>query len=297
MAYTATTDESRMIVAGQKEIFKKNLELFPLEYPNFTTAKDSNKKTETYDSIGNLQAATEKIEGGSIPYGKVEQAYQTSITNKTWSNGFAHTMEAIKFDLYGVINSVKASELSRTMRELEETNAVAHIDNAITTALADGATLGSNSHPLFNVPGSYNDTLTSGALTPDNLKTGVQMFSAFKNHQGGPMKSKPNRLITHSYNMQTVEEIFSSTLKAYELSNTSNKLPKLNPVYSTYMSSTAAWLLEDSNFEHILFQWFMKTEFDQDKDIINTKNMYFNAIAIYNTGVLPNIGIVYSPGS
>lgn len=296
MAYTMTTDISRMIVAGQKEIFMKNFDQFPIEYTGFTTDKKATKKSETYDSMGNLQAAQEKLEGGSIAYGKVEQAYQTTITNKTISNGYAVTLEATKYDLYSVVNSVKAKELARTMREYEEASAVVHIDNATTTALADGATLATNSRPLFNVPGTFNDTLTTGGLTPDNLKTAFQMFSQFKNHQGGPMKSVPNRLITSSYNMLTVEEIFGSTLKAYELSNTSNKLPKIKAVYSTYMSSSTAWFLEDSNFDHILFQWFMKTVFDSDEDKINTKNLYLNAIAIYNTGCLPNIGIVYSAG-
>ncbi len=297
MAYSATTDISRMIVAGQKEIFTKNFEYIPVEYTQFTTSKNSTKETETYDSMGNLPAGAQKVEGDSIAYGKVEQAYQTSVKNLTWANGFAHTMEAIKFDLYGVVNSVKAKELARTMRDMEEERAVRWINNAASTNLADGAPLGTNSRPLANVPGTFNDTLTTGGLTPDNIKTAVAMFSQFKNHQGGPMKSKPNKLCTHSYNMITVEEIFGSSLKAYELSNTNNKLPKLNPVYSTYMTSTSAWFLEDSNYDHIIFQWFMKTEFGQDEDKINTKNMYFNAIAIYETAALPNIGIVYSAGS
>lgn len=83
MAYTMTQDISRMIVAGQKEIFTKNFESFPIEYPEFTTPKKATKKSETYDSMGNLQAASEKQEGGPISYGKVGQAYQTTITNKT----------------------------------------------------------------------------------------------------------------------------------------------------------------------------------------------------------------------
>lgn len=296
MAYMITADESRMITAGQKEIFMKNFESFAIEYTEYTTPKKATKKTETYDSMGNLQAAVEKIEGGNIQYGKVEQAYQTSITNKTWANGFAHTIEAIKYDLYGVVNSVKAKELSRTMRELEEANAAYWLDNAFAVNMTDGQPLCTNSRPLFNVPGSFNDTLTTGGLTPDNLKTAIAMFARFKNHAGGPMKSRASDLITHSVNMITVEEIFASTLKAYELSNTSNKLPKLTPHYSTYMASETAWFLEDKNFDHILFQWFMKTEFDSDEDKTNTKNLYYNAIAMYQTGALPNIGIVGSAG-
>ena len=297
MAYTMTSDISRMIVAGQKEIFLKNFESFPIEWPEITTTKKANKKTETYDSMGNLAAAQEKVEGGAIQYGKVEQAYQTSITNKTWANGYSVTLEATKYDLYGVINSAKAKELARTMREAEEARAILRWDNAFTTNLADGAPLCTNSRPLYNVPGSYNDTLTTGALTPDNLKTAIQMFGDFKNHQGGPMKCVPTDGLTHFWNQLTVEEILASTNRAYEISNTKNVLPVLNFHYSHYMSSKTAWFIWDKNFEHVLFQWFMKTVFDSDEDKISTKNLYLNAIAIYETGTLPNIGIVGSQGT
>lgn len=297
MAYMSTADITRMIVAGQKEIFTKNFDSFPIEYPEFTTPKKSTKRSETYDSMGNLPAGSEKIEGDAISYGKVRQAYQTTITNRTWANGYEVTLEAQKYDLYGVVNSIKAKELARTMRELEETRAILRFDNAFTTNLADGVPLCSNSKPLLEVPGAFNDTLATGALTPDNLKTAFQMFTQFKNHQGGPMKSKATDGLTNVWNMQTVEEIFGSTLKAYELSNTSNKLPKVNWHYSTYLASQTAWFLWDRNYEHVLFQWFMKTVFDSDEDKISTKNLYLNAIAIYETGALPNIGIVGSQGT
>lgn len=207
------------------------------------------------------------------------------------------TLEASKFDLYGTINSVKAKELARTMRELEEDNAIYWIDNAFAVNLADGVPLCSNSKPLANVTGTYNDTLTTGALNPDNLKTAFQMFADFKNHAGGPMRSRVSDGLTHAYNMLTVEEIMSSVLKAYELSNTANKLPKIAWHYSDYMTSKTAWFMWDRNFEHILFQTFMKTVFDNDEDKIKTKNLYLNAVSIYNAGCLPNIGIVGSQGT
>jgi hypothetical protein len=41
----------------------------------------------------------------------------------------------------------------------------------------------------------------------------------------------------------------------------------------------------------------MGTVFDQDEDKIGTKNLYLNAIAMYGTGVLANIGIVGNQGA
>lgn len=297
MAVTRTNDISRMIVLGNSEVFTKNFKAYPREYPQYTTPKTADKQTMYYDSMGNLPAAAEKAEGGAIQYGKVQQAYQTSVKMKTWANGYSHTMEAIKYDLFGVINSVKAKELARTMAELEENNAIYWLNNADNAAvtLADGVPILSDSHPLVDSV-LQNDNLASGALTPDNVKAALKLFNGFKNHQGGPMKSDPDKFITHKNNMWTTQEIFGSNNKAYELSNTKNSLSPLKNVFLRYITNENYWFLEDSSFDHIVFVSFMKTAFDQDEDRINTKDMFFNAVAIYNTGALPNIGFVGSTG-
>jgi hypothetical protein len=298
MAYTITSDISRMLVEGQRDIFMENFNPFPIEYPQFSTKKSSTKETETYDSLGNLQGAYVKVEGDAISYGKVGQAYQTSIKNQTHVNGYAHSFEAIKYDLYGCINSIKAKELSRTMREEEEETVITQWNNAFTTNLADGQPLCANAKPLVN-SGSTNDTLaTASSLTvPENHKTMIKMFSAFLNHAGGRFKSFPTNGMTHIQNMMDIEEIYGSTLKANEISNTKNSLPKIKWVYATYLASLTAWFMWDSKFEHVLFQEHTGTAFDQDEDKISTKNMYYNAIGLYAAGTLPNIGIVGNAGA
>lgn len=298
MAYAITADISRMLVAGQKQVFTKNFESFPLEYPTFTTPKSAEKLTESYDSMGNLKAAEEKQEGSDIKYGKITQAYQTLITNKTWANGFEVTLEAIKYDLYKVLKGAAAKELARTMRELEETNAIYWIDNIDSVNLADGVPCASNSKPLID-SALLNDTLATGGsiADPDVHKATINMFYDFKNHAGGPMKSKATNGLTHYHNQMTVEEVYSSINKAGEMSNTKNRLPMLKWSYSTYMSSQDAFLMWDNRFEHILMQTYMGAEFANDTDGIYTKNQYYNAVAMYQTGCLPNIGIVYNAGA
>lgn len=295
---TRTNDISRMIVLGNTEVFTKNFETYPREYPGYTTPKTADKKTMYYDSMGNLSAAAEKPEGSAIQYGKVSQAYQTSVTMKTWANGYSHTMEAIKFDLFSVVNSAKAKEIARTMVDLEENNAVYWLNNADNAAvtLADGQPILSNSHPLANAPGEFNDTLATGAITPTNVKEALKLFNAFKNHAGGPMKADADRFITHKNNMWTYEEVFGSQNKAYELSNTKNALAPIKPVFLRRIANENYWFLEDSSYEHVLFVTFMKTAFDEDEDKIGTKDMYFNAVAIYNTCCKPEIGLVGSTG-
>lgn len=298
MAYNITTDISRMLEMGQKEIFTKNFNTYPKEWPRYTTFKKARKRSETYDSMGNLKAAEVKPEGGPINYGKVIQAYQTEITNQTIANGFSHTIEAIKYDLYGVINSIKAKELARTMVEFEEDVMIYWWDNATAVNLADGVPLASNSHPLVN-SALLNDTYaTASAIEdPNNHETMMNMFYDFKNHAGGFMKCMPTDGFAHYKKQFAVEKIYRSMNQAMEFSNTKNVLPKIAWHYSTYASSTTQWGMWDRRYDHIIAQWFMKTAFENDKDKIWTKNMYFNAIAMYNSGAIPNVGIVINDGA
>lgn len=299
MAYTITADIARMIEAGQKEVFVKNFMTMPPEWPAYTTRKTADKYTESYDAMGNLQAAAVKPEGGPINYGKITQAWQTKITNQTVANGFAHSFEAVRYDLYNVVNSAKAKELARTMREFEEATMIYWYDNATAVNLADGQPLASNSHPLANVSGVYNDTYaTAGSITdPAVHEAMINMFHSFKNHQGGPMKSGATDGLTHFVNQMTVEKIYGSTNQAMEFSNTKNVLPKLRWHYTHYAAGTDPFMMWDRNYEHILAQWNMKTTMEHDKDMIWTKNMYFNSMAIYNSGCVPNVGIVYNDGA
>lgn len=300
MPKTMSADISRMtVIGGNKEVFTKNFDSIAIEYPGFTTPKTADQWIEYYDSMGNLSAGQEKYEDVALVYGKVTQAYQTKIETRGWYNGYSHTAEALLKDRQSVIRSVKAKELARTMRDLEEKRAIYWLDNAFdTVTLSDGAYLCSNTHPCLNASGTYNDTLTTGALSPDTLKTAIQMFADFKNHAGGPMQSDPKILITHKYNMLAVREILGSDRQAYEFSNTKNVLPDLKPVFSRYLTSKTAWFLEDTDYEHILFQWFKKTEFGEAEDEVKSPgDMFLRAIAYYNTGALPNVGIVGSQGT
>jgi hypothetical protein len=182
------------------------------------------------------------------------------------------------------------------MRDNEEETAIAWLDNAFATTLSDGKVLCANDHPCKDAPGQVNDTLTTGGLSPANLATGINMFNRFLNHAGKPMRAYPNKLITNMVNMFTVREIMQSQNKARELSNTKNVLPPLQEVYLRWLTSETAWFLEDTKFTHIIFQWRQRTMFESDKDTRDTKNFYFNAVARYNCGAIPNIGIVGSAG-
>jgi hypothetical protein len=300
MANTLTSDISRMLEAGITDVFTTNFESYPIEYTSFTTAKQANKETMIYDSMGNIGAATIKTEGDKISYKNIEQAYQTTVKMKTITNGIRFSIEAKSYDLYKVTAEAQAKELARTMRDFEEDRAIRWIDNVSSAAyaLSDGQPLATNSRPLKNAPGVFNDTYaTASSLTdPENHKTMIKMFADFKNHAGTPMKSYPTNGMTHRYNMADIEEIYQSDRKANEMSNTKNVLPTIKWTYSTYMSDTNAWGMWDNRFEHILFVKFKDTYTNSGEDKEETLDFWYNAVAMYETCALPNIGFIWNDG-
>lgn len=301
MAIGLTSDISRMLEAGITDIFTANFDTFPREYPAFTTRKKADKLTMKYDSMGNIGAAQQKLEGASIQYRKLGQAYQTTVTMETVTNGIAYSMEAQNYDLYKVLMEGDAKELARTMTDYEEEKSIEWINNATATAyaLADGQPLATNSRALKNTPGVFNDTYaTASSLNdPENHKTMIKMFADFVTHANTPMKSYPTNGLSHRYNMADIEEIYASDKKANEFSNTKNVLPGIQWSYSTYMTDTNAWMMWDKRFEHILFVSYKDTYHNADEDVRETLNFYYNAVALYNTGCLPNIGFVYNDGA
>lgn len=297
MAYTQLSQISRGIVLGVNDWFTANFEAYAVQYPQYTKTINSTLETEKYDSMANLAPVTEMAEGANFNYGSVEQAYETQVQNKKFGGGIQFTLESLAYDKYQLLIEAKAKELMHIIRDKEEELGVKAYDEAFTVNLADGVPLCDNSHPLYNVAGTFNDTLITGALTPDNVKLATQQFTTFKNHQGKPMRAFPDQLMTHEYNMITVEEILNSRNKAYEFSNTENKLPALRPAYSRFLTSFTAWFLRDTKFDHSVIQFYQghRNKMDWEEDFDN-KNLKGTIYFLGNAAGLPRPGIVGSAG-
>ncbi len=300
MATTVTNDIARMLEVDLSDVFTDNYNSYPLEWPSFCTERKANKLTMKYDSMGNIDVAQIKTESDTIQYRKITQAYQTSVTMKTVVNGISFSMESKKYDQYSVLVDAQGPELARTMREFEENRVIRHYDNVTSAAyaLSDGQAWATNSRPCKN-SASTNDTYatTSSLNTPENHKTMIKMFADFKNHAGGKMKSYPTDGVSHRYNMAQLEENYQSDKKAQEFSNTKNVLPGISWHYSTYISSTTYWGMYDKRYPNLLFVRFSGVEPNSYEDVKDTLDFFYNVNEIFDTVVLPNIGIVHNTGA
>ncbi len=300
MATTITSDIARMLEVDLTDVFTDNYNAYPLEWPSFCTERKATKLTMKYDSMGNIAAAQQKTESDTIQYRKITQAYQTSVTMKTVVNGISFSMESKKYDQYGVLVEAQGQELARTMREYEENRVIRWYDNLTTAgyALSDGQVWQTDSRPCKNSASTNDTSATASSLnTPENHKTMIKMFADFKNHAGGKMKSYPTDGLSHRYNMAVIEENYQSERKAQEFSNTKNVLPSINWHYSTYVASTTQWTMYDKRYPNLLFVRFSGIDHNAYEDVKDTLDFFYNTVEIFETCVLPNIGIVHNAGA
>lgn len=292
-----------LLWVGLNEITKDNLKALPkAAYTAMTHPKKSDKQYELYQSMGNLQPAAEKTEGGSMQYGTVSEAYQTKLTNKTYNNGVSFTLESIDDNQYkGVLELYKNSECSRTLQTLREQKFADLFNNAGTYTGADGVAYAANNHPLVN-SASVNDNLFTGGITPDNLKTAKNMFNHILNQAGDVMDTSPTLLVAHPDYQFTVMEVLESDLKALELSNTKNVVNghmPVTPAFNRYIDG-AKWALMDMNMTGagFVFQRRQDIHATQKQDEIDTLNYYYGLYERYAFGVIsPGYGFVWSAGT
>lgn len=286
---------SRYLSDKITELFLENLKAPQVEeYLAFTTPKTSTKDEEIYDSIGNLSAAEEKTEGGPLHYEQVSQMYQTTVINKTYDRGFYETWEAIEDDVEKVINKINTGGMIRAMVVKREKNVAAVVDGVFTTTGADGVAYAADAHPLdTSKTALVNDNLmTAGAITPDSLNTGCNMFNDIKDYAGNRFNSKARAILAHANNQTLISSIYQSNLKALESSNTANALPTLKQIYGTYISKTY-WHLLDTMIPSFIFQRRSKLAPFEDQDTRSTLNYYWAMVERYRAAQInPGLGHV-----
>jgi hypothetical protein len=287
-----------MLAAGQAKIFRANLKPAKKEqWRSCSSITDSKKAKETYDSIGNLKPAHLKEEEAPIQYGKLEQAYQTTVVNETYANGYWFSMEAEEDDLYAVVDEGQQKELPRTMQTLREKHIAEQWDGVFTTTGADGVYYASATHPLKNNAGLYNDNLAENvAPSPDALINASNKFNHIYRHNGELFDTDAAAILFHKDNMSTWQAILASNLKAMEQSNTKNTVPQLRLIWNRYINQKYYHLI-DEDIESVIMQIRRGLKYGYTVDKKDTLNTYFQVTERRKAAhINPGFGHVSSKG-
>lgn len=305
MADTRTSDILKMTEAGVNEVFyaaaKKPR---VLEYKNICREVQGDKKICKYESIGAIGPAIEKPEGDTLTYRKISQAYETTIESTTKSNAVQATIEALKYDLKGVVESTFGEPLIRTMITLKEKTVADVYNHAFTTTSADGKVYIANDHPLVNNALKSNDNLLTGEMSTTTIVTAKNMFNSIYDQAGELFDTAPTHLLIHPNKLFLALQLLQSQLMALELSNTKNVLQDVNAVkivtnrYLDYAAEVSPWFMLDKSLTGagVILQNYVPLTLD--KEFTQADLSYRGACwEMYGVGMVsPGYGIVGSVG-
>lgn len=295
---TNRSDIARAMFLGTKEVFMENLKKQPSEqWRAYATVKSSDKMQEDYDSVGNLKPAEVKSEGESFDYGKIEEAYKTTVKNETIVNGFSVTMEAKEDEKWGVVPEVKVNELIRTMISKREQEVAKVWDNVTSTISADGKAYAAVDHPLVNDETKFNNNLVSDAFDMDSYQMAVNRFNHWYNHYGDKFFTTPSAILAHRDRQTYIFAMLQSQLLPFEESNTKNTIPQLKTIFSSYIHALQVHILDES-IDSAIFQQRKNFVHEYDYDKRSTFNFYFNVHERYKAAMInPGYGFVTITGA
>ena len=281
-------DIAKAMYIGTKEVFMKTLKKNRAEeWKAACTVKTSKSMEETYETIGNLKPAAEKVEGDPVVYGDIIEGNTVTLKNKTWANGYSVTMEAEEDEKWGIVNVGKTEELARTMLQLRERNLAAVWDGVLVDVGGDGVAHASHVHPLLNDAVLKNDNLIEAVFDATSYKNACNLFNHWYNHEGEKFDTLPTQLLAHRDRQTDILALLQSQLVAFENSNTKNTIPQLKPTFNRYIAELPVHII-DENIDSVVLQRRknLTTEYDYDKR--STFNFYFNVHERYICGCINN---------
>ena len=275
------------------------------EWPAIVTKVSEEKEVGTYLTVGDIGNATLHTEGDAYTYEGLSEDWKTELTIQTYGKGVIATRKQMKDDQTMSVKGMYGTKLIRSMIETKEQIVADVYNDGFSTAMADGVYVFSNTHPLSNAPGKYNDNLITGALTTDNIKAAVNQFSLIKNQAGNRYPTRATHLLVNAMEQFTVYELLQSQLMAYELINTVNSIGKVNPfgvILNHYIDHTSdgdtysPWFMLDKTIPDagVVYQYRggMNVETETDFD---TKDYKSTCEEEYVVGaVSPGFGMIGS---
>ena len=307
MANGYLSDISRMTDKTVDVVFNRAAKMpKKMYYPQIVTEKQQPKQVGKYDSMGDLSAAEEKVEGDSYTFDSTEQNNQTTLTSATYGKGVFCTLPKLEFDMENVVKNTFGTPLIKTLQVLKERKVADAYNDSFSTTAADAVYVISASHPLMR-SASLNDNLASGALTPENFVLAKMHFNSIYDQAGEFYDTDPTHLLIHPNKLYQALQIIQSNLVAFQLSNTKNVSNDVMPVKivtNRYIDYTAAtevspWFLIDKTMDDAgcILQTKrglrLRTWWVDDNDTFKG-----TASEVYAVGfVSPGYGVVGSPGS
>lgn len=241
----------------------------PLEYNKLFREENSNGAFTKYKEMNGLPVWEENFEGQ--PYKEVERGEGLPITiyNHRFDQSYKITWEYLEDNKEAImggkgIDLNGARAMGRGCRVKQELTSAEIINNGFTNVGYDGVALFATNHPLVN--GTMANTPadeSKKALTDANLKLAITEAKKQVDNMGIKIQANPNQLFVSDDLYFTALTIVHSALTAGTQNNDKNVIGMVSPLEVIDMSyfDDGIWILRDSTFRNLIFQWRSKPEF------------------------------------
>ena len=213
----------------------------PQQWPQIVHKVPEQLEVGVYLTVGDIGNSQLHTEGESYTFEGLSDDWKTEITIATYGKGVFATRKQMKDNQTMAINGMFGTKLIQSMVQTKEQVVADAYNDGFATLMADSAYVFSNTHPLSNATGQYNDNLITGAITTDNVKSMVNQFGLIKNQAGNRYPTKGTHLLCNTQDQFTVYELMESKLMAFELSNTINSVAQVQAfgvIFNDYIDHT-----------------------------------------------------------
>ena len=291
----------QLLIPYHKKVFFKTWNEVAKQYPQIYHIYDMTKSEDTFPHIGDFQMWESNTEGNTINETEINEGDTASLVAERYDEGYSVTWELVRDDQYDIFSGMgkngSASGLAYGLQVKMETLLADVINDGFSNVGYDGTALFSNSHPLYDAPGFFNDNLLSGALTPANLKLWLTQARQQKNAANNLIALRAKQLITGPELEWTALEITKSINQAHELSNTKNVIEGIKPIVMDYIEGDTS-VLRDTNpmYQNLTLGWRDKVSFDSEK-IPKTVDHFYYGYTRFAYGYVNSLGLLASSGA
>lgn len=292
-----TSNFGELLWPGIKELWGDRYNQWKPIYPEFMEVVDSDKAFEKFQGLTGFGTFAVKDQGEAISYADPHLGFQQIIDPVVYALGASITREMYEDDQYNWINKIPQL-LADSARQTEEVVAHTVLNNAFTTAGADGVSLCNTAHPLVDGSSTYANRPTAGAdLTQTALENAAISISNFTDDRGKNINLKGTKLVVSTTDQFVAEKILKTEYKVDSADNTINPMSgRYALVISPFLTDPDAWFLLTDSDTGLIYTRRRQPMLERQNEF-NTLNLQFINHMRFGVGFV-NPRIVYgSPGS
>lgn len=292
-----TSNFGELLWPGIKELWGDRYNKWKPIYPEFLEVIDSDKAFEKFQGLTGFGTFAVKDQGQSIAYADPHLGYQQIIDPVVYALGASITYEMYEDEQYNWINDIPEL-LADSARQTEEVVAHTVLNNAFSTAGADGVSLCSTSHPNVDGSATQSNRPTSGAdLTQTSLENANIAISNWTDDRSKNINLKGTKLVVSTTDQFVAEKILKTEYKVDSADNTINPMSGRHPlVVSPFLTDPDAWFLLTDAKSGLIYTRRRKPKLERQNEF-DTLNLKFINHMRFGVGFV-NWRIIYgSPGA